>query len=67
MPAATLTAAEADAALKPFGIRVTNWGNSKTKLCIFRTEKGWGETMPKFKVVELIELHQEIARLKPQS
>jgi hypothetical protein len=54
---ATLTAAEADAALEPFGIRVTTWGNSKTKLCIFRGDCG-GETMLKVKVAELIELRQ---------
>lgn len=55
MNAATLTAAEADAALKPFGIRVTTWLNSKTKLCIFRGDNG-GETMLKVKVVELIKV-----------
>ena len=60
MTAAILTAAEADAALKPFGIRVTTWGNSKTKLCIFRGDNG-GETMLKVKVAELIKLHQQFA------
>ena len=58
--AASLTAAEADAALKPFGLRATTWGDSKTKLCIFRKD-GSGETMLKVKVAELIELHQQFA------
>jgi hypothetical protein len=58
--AAILTAAEADAALKPFGLRATTWGNSKTKLCIFRKD-GSSETMLKVKVAELIEAHQQFA------
>lgn len=58
MTIATLTAAEADIALKPFGIRVTTWGNSKTKLCIFDKD-GNAETMIKAKVAELIKLRQQ--------
>jgi BRCT domain type II-containing protein len=58
MNAATLTAAQADAALKPYGFRVTPWGNSRTKLCVFRGDHGC-ETMVKAKVAELIELHQQ--------
>jgi|LakMenE18May11ns_1017448.scaffolds.fasta_scaffold9581676_2 hypothetical protein len=54
----TLTAAEADAALKPFGIRVTTWGNSKTKLCVFEKD-GMAKTMLKVKVAELIELRKQ--------
>ena len=57
MTTVTLTAAEADAALSPFGIRVTTWGNSKTKFCVFRGNSG-AETMLKVKVAELIELRQ---------
>jgi BRCT domain type II-containing protein len=53
-----MTAAEADAALKPFGIRVTPWGNSRTKLCVFWGNHG-SEVMLKAKVVELIELRQQ--------
>ena len=55
-----LTAAEADAALKPFGIRVTAWGNSKTKFAVFGKD-GSCETMLKIKVAELIELRQQYA------
>ena len=58
MTIATLTAAEADAALKPFGIRVTAWGNSRTKFCVFRGDSG-GETMLKVKVAELIKVRQQ--------
>jgi hypothetical protein len=58
--AASLAAAEADAALKPFGLRATTWGNSKTKLCIFRKD-GSGETMLKVRVAELIAVHQQFA------
>jgi BRCT domain type II-containing protein len=58
MTTLNLTAAEADAALKPFGIRVTTWSNSKTKLCLFRKD-GSAETMLKIKVVELIKLRQQ--------
>ena len=58
--AASLTAAEADAALKPFGLRATTWGNSKTKLCIYRKD-GSGKTMLKVKVAELIEVLQQPA------
>jgi BRCT domain type II-containing protein len=60
MTATILTAAEADAALRPFGFRVTTWGNSKTKLCIFRGNGG-AETMLKVKVAELIKTHQQFA------
>ena len=58
MTNATLTAAEANTALKPFGIRVETWGNSKTKLCIFHKD-GSAETMIKAKVAELIKLRQQ--------
>lgn len=53
-----LTAFEADAALKPFGIRVTPWGKSRTKLCVFRGDHG-SETMLKTEVAELIELRRQ--------
>jgi hypothetical protein len=52
------TAADADAALKPFGIRVTPWGNSKTKYCVFRGNHG-SETMLKAQVAELIQVRQQ--------
>jgi BRCT domain type II-containing protein len=59
MTTARLTAEQADAALKPFGIRVTTWGTSRTKLLVFHGDRGWSETMLKSKVAELIELRHQ--------
>jgi BRCT domain type II-containing protein len=57
----TLTAAKADEALKPFGIRVTAFGNSKTKFCVFWKDSGC-ETMLKVKVAEMIKVRQEFGQ-----
>ena len=54
----TAAAADADAALKPFGIRVTPWGNSKTKFCVSRGNHG-NETMLKAQIAELIQVRQQ--------
>lgn len=54
-----LTAAAADSALKPFGIRVTPWGNSKTKFAVSWGSNGDTQTMLKVKVAELIQVRQQ--------
>jgi hypothetical protein len=51
-------AAEADAALKPYGIRVQTWGNSRTKLHVF-TERFGAEVKFKDQVENMIQVRQQ--------
>jgi BRCT domain type II-containing protein len=57
MTATTLTAEAADAALKPFGIRVTAW--SSTKFLVWKGDQN--ECKRREKVAELIEAYQSYA------
>jgi BRCT domain type II-containing protein len=57
MTATTLTAEAADAALKPFGIRVTAW--SSTKFLVWKGDQN--ECKRREKVAELIKAHQSYA------